>query len=121
MGQDHGVPFRKKGENPICVGSDRNSTFPYFLGIGELFKVMSRNYFELLDNAQHPEHFLRLFGLKGIEKFLNRTSTVFGSIKDNRSTHWIKLTCKLTNVNHLLLLLLAFSFELYAFRLKLAL
>ena len=109
MGQDHGVSVRKKGENPICVGSDRNSTFPYFLGIGELFKVMSRNDFELLDNAQHPQHFLRLFGLKGVEKFLNRASTVFGSIKDNRSAHWIMLTCKLTNVNELLMPLIVQS------------
>jgi hypothetical protein len=103
MGQDHGCSIKKKGKNPICRGSDCNSAFPYFLGIGELFKVMSRNDFELLDNAQYPEHFLRLFGLKGVEKFLNRTSTLFGPIKDNNAFHRIKLTCKLTIVNKIVM------------------
>jgi len=60
---------------------------------------MCRNDFELFDNAQYPEHFLRLLGLQGIEKFLNRTLTLFGPIEDNSPSHHIKLTCKLTNVN----------------------
>lgn len=60
-----------------------SSYLPEILCASKLLEILGGDGLKLLDQAQHPDHFLRLLPAEPIEKLLNGAVTSFGPVEVN--------------------------------------
>ena len=75
-----------------------DSAFPYILRADQLLEIDDRHHLQVLQQTEHPNHFLCRLAGQLIEKILNGTFAVHCCVEDDRSVHGCMLTHMLTSV-----------------------